>query len=63
MELAGKWLQEVPPKKRDYRGVPIYQTEGNVRSARPPRNAPSSFFASPGRKGSGFANIDTSRQF
>lgn len=63
MELAGKYLQSDPPKKRDYRGVPIYVTEGNVRSARPPRNASASFFASPGAKGSGFANIDTSRQF
>lgn len=57
MELAGKYLQSDPPKKRDYR------TEGNVRSARPPRNAPSSFFASPGAKGPGFANISTRRQF
>jgi hypothetical protein len=63
MELAGKWLQEVPPKKRDYRSVPIYETEGNIRSARPSRNAPPSFFATPGSKGSGFTNIDTSRQF
>ena len=63
MELAGKYLQSDPPKRRDYRSVPIYETEGNIRSARPSRNASPSFFASPGSKGSGFVNIDTTRQF
>lgn len=40
-----------------------FESMGDVRSARVPRNARPSYFASPGRKGSGFENIDTSRQF
>lgn len=36
---------------------------GDVRSAAVPRNARASNFASPGSKGSGFANVNTRRQF
>lgn len=39
------------------------QTLGNVKSAAVPRNASPSYFASPGSKGSGFANVNTRRQF
>jgi len=39
------------------------KTMGNVKSAAVPRNASPSYFASPGRKGSGFANVNTRRQF
>ena len=39
------------------------KTMGNVKSAAVPRNANPSYFASPGRKGSGFANVNTRRQF
>jgi len=36
---------------------------GNIRSAAVPRNTAPSTFASPGSKGSGFANVNTRRQF
>ena len=39
------------------------RTMGNVKSAAVPRNASPSYFASPGRKGSGFDNVNTRRQF
>ena len=39
------------------------KTMGDVKSAAVPRNARPSAFASPGSKGSGFANVNTRRQF
>ena len=39
------------------------KTMGDIKSAAVPRNARASNFASPGSKGSGFANVNTRRQF
>ena len=56
MELAGRYAQQDP-------GVPIYVTQGDIRSPRSQRNAPPILYATPGRKGPGFGNINTSRMF
>lgn len=47
----------------DERSVPRFETIGDVRSAAVPRNSRAANFASPGSKGSGFANVNTRRQF
>ena len=56
MELAGRYAQQDP-------GVPIYVTQGDIRSPRSQRNAPPILYATPGSKGPGFGNINTSRMF
>ena len=56
MELAGRYAQQDP-------GVPIYVTQGDIRSPRSQRNAPTILYATPGSKGPGFGNINTSRMF
>ena len=56
MGLAGKYAQLKP-------SVPIYVTQGDIRSPRSQRNAPTILYATPGSKGPGFGNINTSRMF
>jgi len=47
----------------DPRSGPRMKTLGDIRSAAVPRNSRAANFASPGSKGSGFANVNTRRQF
>ena len=74
LSMPGKKRQDYPLAgfTTDYSG-PLHEdpehtgermrTMGNVKSAAVPRNASPSYFASPGRKGSGFDNVNTRRQF
>lgn len=59
MELAYKYLNQIPPKKKKFDEEFMYVSEGDIRSPRPSRvNAPATFLG-PGSKGPGFGNVST----
>tara|TARA_R100001086_G_scaffold227042_1_gene145960 strand:- start:659 stop:904 length:246 start_codon:yes stop_codon:yes gene_type:complete len=60
--LAGFTTDYSGPLHKKYKGQRM-ESMGDVKSASVPRNARPSAFASPGSKGSGFANVNTKRQF
>ena len=60
--LAGFTTEYSGPLHKKYKGERM-RTMGDVKSAAVPRNSSPANFASPGSKGSGFANVNTTRQF
>jgi len=60
--LAGFTTEYSGPLHKKYKGKRM-ETMGDVKSASVPRNSRAANFASPGSKGSGFANVNTTRQF
>ena len=60
MELAYKYLSQIPPKgKKKFDEEFMYTSAGNIASPRPPRGASPAVFLGPGSKGPGFGNVST----
>ena len=60
MELAYKYMSQIPPKgKKKFDEEFMYTSEGNISSPRSPRNVSPSAFLGPGSKGAGFSNVST----
>lgn len=60
MELAYKYLNQIPPKgKKKFDEEFMYVSEGNINSPRPSRNVAPASFLGPGSKGAGFGNVST----
>ena len=60
MELAYKYLSQIPPKgKKKFDEEFMYTSEGDIRSPRPSRNVAPAAFLGPGSKGAGFDNVST----
>ena len=60
MELAYKYMSQIPPKgKTKFDEEFMYTSEGNISSPRPSRNVAPAVFLGPGSKGAGFSNVST----
>jgi hypothetical protein len=60
MELAYKYMSQIPPKgKTKFDEEFLYASEGNISSPRPSRNVAPAAFLGPGSKGAGFSNVST----
>ena len=60
MELAYKYMSQIPPKgKTKFDEEFLYTSEGNISSPRPSRNVAPAAFLLPGSKGAGFSNVST----
>tara|TARA_X000001382_G_C3025170_1_gene132958 strand:- start:207 stop:398 length:192 start_codon:yes stop_codon:yes gene_type:complete len=60
MELAYKYMSQIPPKgKTKFDEEFLYTSEGNISSPRPSRNVAPAAFLGPGSKGAGFGNVST----
>ena len=60
MELAYKYLNQLPPKgKKKFDEEFMYVSEGDVSSPLPSRNVAPASFLGPGSKGAGFSNVST----
>ena len=60
MELAYKYMSQIPPKgKKKFDEEFMSTSAGNIASPRPPRSASPATFLGPGSKGPGFGNVST----
>ena len=60
MELAYKYMSQIPPKgKTKFDEEFLYTSEGNISSPRPSRNVAPAAFLGPRSKGAGFSNVST----
>ena len=60
MELAYKYMSQIPPKGKKKSDEEFFSTsEENISSPRPSRNVAPAAFLGPGSKGAGFSNVST----